>query len=170
MPSKRTLARIRKREREAAEVINRAGIKTIQREVDHVRRTRKAAGQRVPHKKTLQRIAEIAAEGQTPLEFLLAGYRYQDAIIQQELRKTRPNKKTILQAYQNGREFAVAAAPFCHPKLASITHKGDNNAPIRSVIEVQFVDPTNLQVTGILDDKGVYQIEGKANDKEGEAA
>jgi hypothetical protein len=43
------------------------------------------------------------------------------------------------------RTFAQSCAsdadPYVHPKLATVTHKGDEDAPMRNMIEVCFVTP-----------------------------
>jgi hypothetical protein len=36
---------------------------------------------------------------------------------------------------------ASDAAPYVHPKLATVTHKGDEDAPMRNTIEVCLVTP-----------------------------
>lgn len=68
------------------------------------------------NKATAKREAEIAASGQTPLEFMLERMRSADR--------------------DEAERFAaaVAAAPYVHPKLASTTVKGDEEHPLQQVI------------------------------------
>lgn len=61
----------------------------------------------VPNKATVKRQAEIAASGLTPLDYMLAIMR--DAQADDELRF----------------EAAKAAAPYVHPRLASIDNTGE---------------------------------------------
>lgn len=58
----------------------------------------------------------IAASGLTPLNYLLSVLRDVNASAERRL------------------DAAKAAAPYVHPKLASITHKGDEGAPMQIVI------------------------------------
>jgi hypothetical protein len=60
----------------------------------------------VPNKVTLRREKEIAASGLTPLEYMLAVMRNPRAD---------PARRD---------DMAKAAAPFVHPKLASVDHRG----------------------------------------------
>jgi hypothetical protein len=65
-----------------------------------------------PNKATAAREAEIAASGLTPLEYML-----------KVLRNKKEDKDRRLDA-------AKAAAPYVHPKLSSIVHKGDAKQPV----------------------------------------
>lgn len=71
-----------------------------------------------PNKASAQREAEIAASGLTPLEYLTSVYR---------------NRKIDLDTRVDA---AGKAAPYVHPKLASIIHKGDTKQPIM-VVQVE---------------------------------
>ena len=67
-----------------------------------------------PNKATAARVAEIAATGETPLAFMLRVMR------------------------DESKEFAVrldaakGAAPYVHPKLATIEHTGKDGGPIET--------------------------------------
>ena len=71
-----------------------------------------------PNRATAARQADIAASGLTPLDYLLAIMRDENLGVEERL------------------EAAKAAAPYVHPKLASIdtTHRG----PDGGVIEVRW--------------------------------
>ena len=71
----------------------------------------KTAGRQkgTPNKATVQRETEIAATGLTPLEFFL-----------RILRDTG-------QVFEHRFKAAVAAAPYCHPKLSPIEQGKDND-------------------------------------------
>ncbi len=64
-----------------------------------------------PNKATAKREAEIAKSGKTPLQFLLDRMRNSKADMAERI------------------ECAKAAAPYVHPKLASIEHKGKDGGP-----------------------------------------
>ncbi|MEX2739930.1 hypothetical protein AB3480_00525 [Rhizobium mongolense] len=68
-----------------------------------------------PNRATARREREIAKSGVTPLEYML---------------KVMRNPKA-----DNARrdDMAKAAAPYVHPKLASMQHTGRNGGPIQSV-------------------------------------
>jgi hypothetical protein len=59
-----------------------------------------------PNKVTLQKAAEIAASGLTPLDYMLSVLRDEE------------------QPPERRDDMAKAAAPYCHPKLAAIEHGG----------------------------------------------
>ena len=64
-----------------------------------------------PNKATAKREAEIAKSGKTPLQFLLDRMRNTKADMSERI------------------ECAKAAAPYVHPKLASIEYSGKDGAP-----------------------------------------
>jgi hypothetical protein len=72
-----------------------------------------------------QAVAAVAlAEGVSPLEVMLASMRVE---------------------YAGGNLKAAAAlardaAPYCHPRLASVQHKGSEAEPVRLVEEIVIVD------------------------------
>lgn len=84
---------------------------------------REGAGRKpgVANKASIARQARVAAEGLTPLDYMLQLMRDDGQDI--ELRA----------------EMAKAAAPYIHPRLASVTHKGDEDAPL-TVKVVRFAN------------------------------
>lgn len=72
----------------------------------------------VPNKVTLTKAAEIAAGGLTPLDYML-----------QVLRDENRSDAERMDA-------AKAAAPYAHPKLATMMVKGDKDAPLRTVVDL----------------------------------
>lgn len=74
--------------------------------------------------KTRKVADRAAAEGITPLEVMLDAMR--------RLHKARK--------YGPAAAIAHNAAPYIHPRLAAITHKGDSEQPIRLVEEFVIVD------------------------------
>jgi len=66
--------------------------------------------------------AEIEASGLTPLDYMLAVMRSEDA----------PADRRD--------EMAKAAAPYVHPKLAAVEHTGKNGAAIQIVISQSDAD------------------------------
>lgn len=73
-----------------------------------------------------------------PLEFLLS-------LMREERPVQRPNEDIAvylfrLKCWQNDRlEAAKAAAPYVHPRLESIEHKGDPDKPIKTSLTVEFI-------------------------------
>lgn len=65
-----------------------------------------------PNKATAARESAIAASGLTPLEYMLGVMRDEQATRDVRL------------------DAAAKAAPYVHPKLASIVHKGDAKQPV----------------------------------------
>jgi hypothetical protein len=66
----------------------------------------------VPNKATAERQATIAASGLTPLDYMLSVLRDEGAEPQVRM------------------EAAKCAAPYVHPRLASIEHGGKDGSPI----------------------------------------
>ncbi|UHD47648.1 hypothetical protein LUX29_11020 [Aureimonas altamirensis] len=83
---------------------------------------KKTGGRRkgTPNKATAKREREIAKAGATPLEYMLKVMRNSRADGERRDR------------------MAIAAAPYVHPKLASMQHTGRDGGPI------QTVDLTNM--------------------------
>lgn len=78
-----------------------------------------AAGQKTggrqkgtPNKASAERVAEIAAAGITPLEYMLQVMRDPDA---------EPQRRD---------DMGKAAAPYVHPKLAAVEHTGREGGPL----------------------------------------
>lgn len=80
--------------------------------------SRKGAGRKVgkPNKATAELRAEIAASGETPLDYMLRVMR------DPTNEHTRRDK------------MAMAVAPYVHPHLAAIEHTGGGGGPIKVVI------------------------------------
>ncbi len=74
----------------------------------------------VLNKRTQEIAAAATAEGVTPLEFLLNTMR--DETRDYALRLT----------------AARDAAPYVHPKLASVEHKGNEDHPVKTVLELAW--------------------------------
>jgi hypothetical protein len=72
------------------------------------------------NKKTLETIERVMASGTAPLDYLLAVMRDE---------KADPVARF---------EAAKAAAPYCHPKLAAIEHRGEDDAPVNMTLNVAF--------------------------------
>lgn len=73
----------------------------------------------VPNKATLKREKEIAAQGLTPLDYMLSVLRDEDQ--DQEARM----------------DAAKSAAPYVHPKLATVAHTGpDGGALIVQIVKL----------------------------------
>lgn len=79
--------------------------------------SRSGAGRKagIPNKASVARQKRVAETGQTPLDYMLAVMR--DA-------KAEPGRRD---------DMAKAAAPYVHPKLASLQHTGRNGGPIQTV-------------------------------------
>lgn len=69
----------------------------------------------VPNKASIERQKKVAATGITPLDYMLKVMRNPKA---DDARRD---------------EMAKAAAPYVHPKLASMQHTGRNGGPIQTV-------------------------------------
>jgi hypothetical protein len=75
-----------------------------------------------PNKATAERQQAVAASGVTPLEYMLSVMR--DETISADRRD----------------DIAKAAAPYVHPKLASVEHKGDPDNPLIPEVAVSDRD------------------------------
>jgi len=87
---------------------------------------RKTGGRQkgTPNRATAARVAEIAASGLTPLDYMLRVMRDDEA----------PKKRRD--------DMAKAAAPYVHPRLAALGHSGKDWAPV--VVEIiRFSDDGN---------------------------
>lgn len=73
----------------------------------------------------------IRLAGVTPKEFLLNGMAFYQTRITEELARGAEADKAIIEAaYIAGAEFAKDAAPYCHARLAAITHSGQINSDV----------------------------------------
>lgn len=66
----------------------------------------------VPNKATAKREKAIAASGLTPLDYMLSVLRDEGNTLEVRI------------------DAAKSAAPYCHPKLATITHNGPDGGPV----------------------------------------
>jgi hypothetical protein len=99
------------------------------------------------------REAEIAASGQTPLEAMLDNMRFcheaAAAILRKLIARETPlpddfsEFSQLLKFRQIAQDAAKDAAPYCHPRLTSVEHKGEDGGPIQTVLKVVFVKPPN---------------------------
>jgi hypothetical protein len=75
-----------------------------------------------PNKATAAREAEIKAEGLTPLDYMLEVLRNAE--------ETPANRMWA----------AEKAAPYVHPKLASVEHMGEGGGPVSFVFKTVYAD------------------------------
>lgn len=75
----------------------------------------------VPNKRTAEVVQAVADGGITPLDYLLSVMRDEAGD---------PVRRV---------DAAKAAAQYVHPKLAAVEHTGKDGGPIRSRVEVEFV-------------------------------
>lgn len=68
--------------------------------------------------------------GSTPLEVMLRKMHWFDAMAVREMAKPKRSLEKIAMALDKADEAARGAAPFIHPKLASIEHMGKGGGPI----------------------------------------
>lgn len=101
------------------------------------------------NKSTLKRKAEIAASGKSPLDVMLDNMRFADEeaarVLGTLIDRGSPlpedfiEFKELLRLRSLAQDCAKDAAPYVHPRLASIEHKGDDDHPIAHAITVRFV-------------------------------
>jgi hypothetical protein len=86
---------------------------------------RNGAGRKrgVRNKKTKELLEAVAASGIVPLDYMLAVMRDETA----------PDERRDA--------MAIAAAPYCHPRLSAIEHGGKGGGPIQGEIRIVLVDP-----------------------------
>jgi len=82
-----------------------------------------------PNKATAAKVAEVAASGLTPLDYMLNIMRDEEA---------NPARRD---------DMAKAAAPYVHPKLAAIEHTGAGGGPIE-VANLSDADLAAIAVGG----------------------
>lgn len=110
------------------------GIETIQRKSNGRGGARPGAGRKAGSatKKTREIADRAAAEGITPLEFMLQIMRTEPPTDIEDMR--------VLTDLQQMRfEAAKAAAPYVHPRLAAIEHTGADGGAIEQSLSVEFV-------------------------------
>jgi hypothetical protein len=91
----------------------------------------------VRNKATAAKVAEVAASGLTPLDYMLGILRGQHP------EGAEPAQVIAWEALRF--EAAKAAAPYVHPKLANIEHTGKGGGPMESVTKIvrEIVRPKN---------------------------
>lgn len=101
-----------------------------------------------PNKASAARQAKVAATGDTPLEYML---------------KVMRNPKA-----DAGRrdDMAKAAAPYVHPKLASMQHTGRNGGPIQTVDVTRLKGMTDKELEVL--ERALVQIGLVDGDQAGE--
>ena len=85
--------------------------------------------------------AEIA--GIEPLQFMLKGLGYIHSRIVMEEQSEKPSARRLERLYDRGMSYARDAAPYCHPKFASITHTAQLEGP---PIDIRSLDDQQLDV------------------------
>jgi len=102
---------------------------------------RKGSINKVPRKQKESLAALLAEGGETPMAFLLREMRAKPPVQQEG-----ENTLAFVARYQawdrRTMAAAIAVAPFRHPKLSSIEHKGEGGGPIQHRTELVFVEPT----------------------------
>ena len=93
-------------------------------------------------------IAKATEGGDTPLEVLVDSMRYYNELavdaIQQLQNAENPKKQSALfkvvnQLKNSAKDYAIAAAPYIHSKLATVANTGADGGPIQVSLEVSFV-------------------------------
>ena len=78
------------------------------------------------NKASNERQAKVAAEGVTPLDVLISGMRFHFTMAERLLDEPDGDAKSIAAALEKAGAFASQAAPYVHPRLAtvaqSVTH------------------------------------------------
>ena len=102
-----------------------------------------------PNKATAARQAEVAATGRTPLEVMLENMRFAHATAAEWSAKILdpdvliPERldvlKKVMEWRQIAQECAKDAAPYVHPKLASVEYGGNDKKPVQMKMTIEFV-------------------------------
>lgn len=98
------------------------------------------------NKATAARQEQVAAEGVTPLDVMLENMRFAHKHAAEVLAKVMSLEpeasgegldayRELLRFRQIAQDCAKDAAPYVHPKLASIVHKGDKENPLTLLLE-----------------------------------
>jgi hypothetical protein len=112
--------------------------------------SRAGAGRKVgiPNKASVERQKKVAATGQTPLEYMLKVMRDGKA------------------SDQRRDDMAKAAAPYVHPKLASMQHTGPKGGPIQTIDVAKLKGMSNEELD--LLERALVQIGLVDGDQSGE--
>jgi hypothetical protein len=85
----------------------------------------------IPNRASVAREAAIAASGLTPLEYMLSTMRDEGKPLELRL------------------DMAKAAAPYVHPRLASVEQAVQVDVQERPSITIRFVDPDGTRVKSL---------------------
>jgi hypothetical protein len=84
-----------------------------------------------PNRASVERQAEVASTGATPLATMIAKMRFHLAAAEKEMAKgEEADVDVILKAFDKAAEAAHDAAPYVHPRLAAVQHTGKEEGPI----------------------------------------
>lgn len=72
------------------------------------------------NKATTAREKRVSLTGITPLDVMIKDMRFHDELVDKELAKARPNLKIVVAELKAARSAATDAAPYVHPKLATL--------------------------------------------------
>lgn len=88
---------------------------------------REGAGRKsgVPNKASREREKRIAESGETPLEVMVAAYRWYYLKFKAEIAKEKPDESRAREMLDAACDAAAEAAQFVHPKLAAVRHVGE---------------------------------------------
>ena len=90
-----------------------------------------------PNTATARRQAEVAASGPTPLDALIKKMRFHLAIFEGEVAKGKEaDGKALALAMDKAAEAARDAAPYVHPRLATVAHTGADDGPIQHALTI----------------------------------
>ena len=103
-----------------------------------------------PNKATAARQAQVAASGKTPLEVMLSNMRFADeqaaTLLQRLIKLETPEPdgfnlfREVSRLRQVSQDCAKDAAPYIHPRLASVEHGGNQAKPAQMVEFVRARD------------------------------
>lgn len=102
----------------------------------------------IPNKASVERQKKVAATGETPLEYMLKVMRDGKA------------------SDQRRDDMAKAAAPYVHPKLASMQHTGPKGGPIQTIDVAKLKSMSNEELD--LLERALVQIGLVDGDQSGE--
>lgn len=121
----------------------------------------------VPNRATLKRQEEIAASGATPLEVMINVMRYHHDRFKAEIAKGDDADHELAgEEAKRAAEEASKAAPYVHPRLASVAHTGQNGGPIQTVDLTKMSDDDLDRLEAII---GPIAVAGGDQGGEGEA-
>ena len=83
----------------------------------------------------------VALSGRTPIEVMIGVMRYNFAMAEHEMSKSKPNQKEINAAHARALDAAYRAAQFVHPKLSAVEHSPRFDWSLLTLEEVNVVEP-----------------------------